>query len=304
MKKILVPVDFSAHTDTCCRYAIEFARVYEGEIKLFHTYFDQIILADTSFPDTLDMSTIYNEELMKEIFKQAEINMNELEQKVRQMLKKENLEQVKLSTLVAGGEIEHELMEICKSYHPDLVVLGTTGKGNNVNVWGKVSTYIIDHAKVPVLTVPVLKSYKGFSSLMFAADLTDGNADVIQKLCTLFKPFNFKLHVVHFLVKHTQTDAYVKMKALQLKFGKEEKSGMITFRVIEGSKDNQKDIDDFISANDINLIAFHPHKRSLFYMMFTRNITKKNLFATNIPLLAIPESDQLQKPHQQTAATS
>jgi len=40
----------------------------------------------------------------------------------------------------------------------------------------------------------------------------------------------------------------------------------------------------------ISLIAFQPHKRSLLYMMFTRNITKKNLFATNVPLLALPSA--------------
>ena len=83
MKKILVPVDFSSHTDITCRYALEFAKPFGAEIKLFHTYFDQIIIADTSFPDTLDMSTIYNEELMKEIFRQAEHHMEELEEKLK-----------------------------------------------------------------------------------------------------------------------------------------------------------------------------------------------------------------------------
>ena len=89
MKKILVPVDFSNHTDITCRYAIEFAKAYGAAIMLFHTYFDQIIIADTSFPDTLDMSTIYNEELMKEIFRQAERNMLELEEKLNILIKKE-----------------------------------------------------------------------------------------------------------------------------------------------------------------------------------------------------------------------
>jgi len=88
MKKILVPVDFSNHTDISCRYALEFAKATGAEIKLFHTYFDQIIIADTSFPDTLDMSTIYNEELMKEIFRHAQHNMQELEEKLTNLIKK------------------------------------------------------------------------------------------------------------------------------------------------------------------------------------------------------------------------
>ncbi len=288
MKKILVPVDFSTHTDITCRYAIEFAKAFGAEIKLFHTYFDQIIIADTSFPDTLDMSTIYNEELMKEIFRQAEHNMQELEEKVNNMIKKEGLDNIIVTTNVTGGELEHELRGICSEFHPDLVVMGTTGKGNNINVWGKVSTFIIDHAQVPVITVPEIKNFLGFESIMFAADLSDGNTTTISDLLALFSVFSVRLHVVHFVTKTKQTDVYLRMKALQMKFGKEEKSGKVTFKVEEVGDDNQKAVDQYVKENKVDLIAFQPHKRSLLYMFFTRNITKKNLFATNVPLLAVP----------------
>ena len=288
MKKILVPVDFSNHTDITCRYAIEFAKAYGAAIMLFHTYFDQIIIADTSFPDTLDMSTIYNEELMKEIFRQAERNMLELEEKLNALIKKENLDNITLSTKVTGGEIEHELKEICIEFHPDLVVMGTTGKGNNLNVWGKVSTFIIDHAKVPVITVPEIKNFHGFQTIMLAADLSDGNAATISDLFRIFTPFSFRIKVVHFITKSKQVDEYERMKALQLKFGKEEKLNMIDFEVIEVADDNQKAVDQFVIENNVDLIALRPHKRSLLYMFFTKNITKKNLFAANVPLLAIP----------------
>lgn len=288
MKKILIPVDFSGHTDITCKYALEFARVYGAEIKLFHTYFDQIIIADTSFPDTLDMSTMYNEELMKEIHHQATRNMEELFEKVSDQIRKEDLTNVTLTSSVNGGEIENEIKEICGEFRPDIVIMGTTGKGNNINVWGRVSTYIIDHAKVPVLTVPEIKTYRGFKTIMFAADLSEANASSISVILELFTPFTFKLQVVHFITKTKNSDAFDRMKALQMKFGKEEKTGVISFEVIECADDNQKVIDLYVRENKIDIIAFQPHKRSLLYMVFTKNITKKNLFATNIPLLAIP----------------
>jgi nucleotide-binding universal stress UspA family protein len=288
MKKILVPVDFSNHTDITCRYAIEFARVYGAEIKLFHTYFDQIIIADTSFPDTLDMSTIYNEELMKEIFRQAETNMAELEEKLKHLIKKENIDNITVSSTVTGGELEHELKGICTEFHPDLVVMGTTGKGNNINIWGKVSSFIIDHAKVPVITVPEIKNFHGFGTIMFAADLTEGNAATISGLIELFAVFSTRIHVVHFITKTKPGEAYVRMKGLQMKFGKEEKTNQISFEVIEVAEDNQAAVDQFVAANKIQMIAFQPHKHSLLYMFFTKNITKKNLFATNVPLLSMP----------------
>ncbi|MEI7896004.1 MAG: universal stress protein [bacterium] len=290
MKKILVPVDFSSHTDITCRYAIEFAKIFGGEIKLFHTYFDQILIADTSFPDTLDMSTIYNEELMKEIFRQAENNMADLEEKVNAMVKKENLDNIVISSAVTGGELEHELKGVCSEFHPDIVVMGTTGKGNNVNIWGKVSTFIIDQAKVPVITVPEIKSFRGFKTIMFAADLTEGNAGTISGLIDLFSPFSARILVAHFITKAKHEDAYTKMKGLQMKFGKEEKTNQISFEVLEVAENNQSAIDQFVTANKVDMIAFQPHKHSLLHMFFTKNITKKNLFATNVPLLSVPAS--------------
>ena len=288
MKKILVPVDFSGHTDISCRYALEFGKVTGAEIKFFHTYFDQIIIADTSFPDTLDMSTLYNEELMKEISKQASQNMAELEEKVNNIIKKENLENIVTSIIVCGGELEHELKGICDDFHPDLVIMGTTGKGNNLNVWGKVSSFIIDHARVPVITVPEIKSYHGFNQVMFTADLSEGNAATIAGIMDLLSQFPVKIHVVHFITGSKQNDAYLRMKMLQMKFGKEEKTDTIKFEVIEVSEENQVAIDQFVAANHIDMIAFQPHKHNALYMFFTKNITRKNLYAAKVPLLSVP----------------
>ena len=288
MKKILVPVDFSQHTDITCQYALELAATYGAELKLFHTYFDQIILTDTSFPDTLDMATLYNEQLMREIFKQAEAGMKDLQEKLEIRIREKNLENVTISTHVSGGEVEHELLEIYNEFKPDIIVTGTTGKGNNLNVWGKVSTFIIDHVKVPVFTIPIMKSFKRFDNVMFAADLSEGNNHSIATLLELFSPFNNQVHTVHFCHTAKVAEAEVKMKALQSGFSKEIAEGRINFNVMEIEGENQDTIDQFVKGKLINLIAFQPHKRSLVYMVFTRNITKKNLFATNVPLLALP----------------
>jgi len=169
-----------------------------------------------------------------------------------------------------------------------MIVIGTTGKGNNLNVWGKVSTFIIDHVKVPVFTIPVLKGFKSFDNVMFAADLSEGNSQTLATLIGLFAPFNNQVHAVHFCHATKLHEAEIKMKALQSGFSKEAAEGRIHFNVIEIEGENQETIDQFVKGKLINLIAFQPHKRSLVYMVFTRNITKKNLFATNVPLLALP----------------
>ena len=288
MKKILVPIDFSQHTDITCQYALELAATFGAELKLFHTYFDQIILTDTNFPDTLDMTTLYNEQLIREIFKQSEASMKELHEKLEARVREKNLGNVSITTHVTGGEVEHEIIEIYNDFKPDLIVTGTTGKGNNLNVWGKVSTFIIDHVRVPVFTIPMLKGFKGFENVMFAADLSEGNRQSLTTLLELFKPFRNQVHAVHFCQTSKLAEAGEKMKALQSGFTSETAEGRLHFNLIEIGGENQETIDQFVKGKLINLIAFQPHKRSLVYMVFTRNITKKNLFATNVPLLALP----------------
>ncbi len=294
MKKILIPVDFSGHTDLTCNYALEFSRVSGADILLFHTYFDQIIIADSSFPDTIDMSTMYNEELLKEVFHQAEKNISELKEKIERRIHKEQLN-ITIHTALSGGEIEQELRLICKDYQPDLVIMGNTGKGKTLNVWGKVSTFIIDHAKVPVLTIPEISKYKGFKNIMFATDLSGISESSIRKIIGYFSDFPIQIYCTHFIAKEKLSDEATKMEALKKIFKKEEKDGLVTFHLVETTEDNQTAINLFISENHIDLIAFQPHKHGFLYLLFTKKITKKNLFATNVPLFAIPVKEKQEK---------
>ncbi len=288
MKKILVPVDFSGHTEIACNYALEIADKEGAVIRLFHTYSDQFIIADSSFPDAIDMSTMYNEELLKEIFHQSEKKMEalraQLEEKVSKI--KKNIE---LQITLVGGEIDSELKELCKDFHPDIVVMGTGGTGKTINRWGRVSTYIINHSRVPVLTVPEIKIFRGFDKIMLAADPSGKEVeDLIHKIMLMFSDFSFQLYCIHFLIRENEAEENKKMESLRKKFEKEEKSGLISFKIIKVTEDKHAVINQVIENQSIDMIAFQPHKHNLFYNLFTRKITKKDLQVTNVPLLVLP----------------
>lgn len=287
MKRILLPVDFSVQTRTICRYAIEFARHAPAEIRLFHTFFDQILVSDAGFPDTLDMRTVYHEGLVHEVRRQAIRNMHDLEDRLAGSLREEGLTEVTLSNTLTGGEPEEELKQVCREFHPDLVVMGMTGKGNNLKVWGKFSSFIIDHAKVPVITIPGEGDFRPFAEIMFAADLAGNNDRVIASLANLFASFGSRIHVVHFTGPEREQEAEQKMAELQSAFRQAPEPGRILFETVRVTDDNQSAIDRFVSDRRIDLIAFVPHRRNLLYMLFTRNITKKNFFAVNLPLIAV-----------------
>jgi nucleotide-binding universal stress UspA family protein len=288
MKNILVPVDFSGHTDIACTYALEIAGKGGAVIRLFHTYSDQFIIADSSFPDAIDMSTMYNEELLKEVFHQSEKKMEDLQQKLEEKNKKDNRKNIEFQVTVVGGEIESELSDLITEFQPDIVVMGTRGTGKTLNMWGRVSTHIINHSRVPVLTVPEMKKFKGFKKIMLAADMSDINEASVKKIFSLFNEFAFQVQCIHFLIKEDRSTEDEKMERLRKAFEKEEKSGIISFKIVEVTDDKQTAINKVIEHQSIDLIAFQPHKHSIFYNLFTRKITKKDLQAANIPLLALP----------------
>lgn len=294
MKKILLPVDFSSHTDMICNFALEFSRSTGAEIMLFHTYFDQIIIADSSFPDAIDMSTMYNEELLKEVFHQAEKTIAALKEKMEKRIQRDKLN-ITVSTTLAGGEIEQELRIICKEFKPDLVIMGNTGKGKTLNVWGKVSTFIIDHTKVPVLTIPEVSKYKGFQNIMFVTDLASSSESALRKIKEYFAGFAPHIFCTHFIVREKLTDAAPRMEELRKLFAKEEAANEVSFHLQETGDDTQASINKFVCDNNIEMIAFQPHKHGFLYLLFTKNITKKNLYATNVPLFAIPVLEKLEK---------
>jgi nucleotide-binding universal stress UspA family protein len=288
MKKILVPVDFSGYTEIACTYALEIADKEGAVIRLFHTYSDQFIIADSSFPDAIDMSTMYNEELLKEVFHQSEKKMDALKASLEEKARKQTKKDIVFQITLVGGEIVSELHELCKEFHPDIVVMGTRGTGKTLNQWGRVSTHIINHSRVPVLTVPEIKKFKGFQKIMLAEDLSGKTEDLIRKIFSMFSDFQFHIDCIHFLIKENEPEEDEKMESLHKTFEKEEKSGIISFKIVKATEEKQTAINKVIESQCIDMIVFQPHKHNLFYNLFTHKITKKNLQATNVPLLALP----------------
>ncbi|MCX6252809.1 MAG: universal stress protein [Bacteroidetes bacterium] len=288
MKKILVPIDFSTQTEVICMYAIELAKKTDSEVCLFHTYYDQFFIADSSSPESLDISTFYNEELLKEVSNEAQKDLDQVYEHLHNRLLRNKITNVTLTRILTAGDIVTEFKAVCAQYQPDMVIMGSKGRGKNENVWGNFSTYFINHSRVPVMTIPPIKKYLGFTNIMFSADLSEGNPEALNNIVEIFAPFKYKLHCVHFMVKIDKKEEIEEMEFMKRQFAGSIRYKRIAFHLIQPGRDTQKSIDDFIRENNIDLIAFQPHKYNIFYRKFMKLVTKKNLYSTNIPLLAVP----------------
>ena len=289
MKKILVPVDFSEHTEISCKYALEIAKKFNSEIRLFYSYFDQIVVTDSSFPTSVDTGTMLNEQLIHDIEVIAKNDIRELQTKVSNQIHKEHLKLIKVTYTIVPGEAEFEIQQICDEYKPDLIIMGSSGKGKKDLFSGSVSRKIMNRAKVPVLAIPPIPEYQEIKNVMYSTEFNDVDVEKINKLFKNFNDFNINVTCVHFNIDGKKTDPEQEMNKLKETFKDKVEAGRLSFKIID-CENLEDDLSNFVEKNSIDIIAFISHKTNFFSRLFKhQQITKSDLFKVNIPLFAMHE---------------
>lgn len=285
MKKILVPVDFSAHTEVTCRYAVAMASVSGAEIMLFHTYFDQMIVAGGTYPDSIAAQAAIDVQMISEIRQAAEAEMEHLSVQIRNLV--DPASGVNIITRVEGGDAASGIVDVCKEWNPQLIIIGAQGRGQKDPFTGSTAEVIMRHTPVPVLAIPANAGFDGFGQIMYAAGLADGSEKDIRFIFDSFGSFSPIVHCVHLHCSDEKFDD-VKLNRLQQHFGKEMSEGKIWFRMLECDSHRQG-LSTFLENRRIGMIAFRLHRPSLLGFLFRSRLSRKDLFKTRLPLLAFPE---------------
>ncbi|UBM62002.1 universal stress protein [Candidatus Sulfidibacterium hydrothermale] len=288
MKTILIPVDFSEGSLHSCRYALKLIENESVKIHLFHIYNDQVILPDAGMPENMESDVFFNSDIIEALRKQAELQLNELKKEVENIIRS-NGQQVKVETLLQGGDPRWEITEVCEELKPDLVIMGTRGLGKKGFLEGSMASKIMGKAPVPVLAVP--ENYTGFSfrNIMYPTHFNKLDIHALEQVFILFNHLDFQIHVCHFHLKKQDEEADILMAELEKAFEKEKADGKISFYLQE-AQDKETALKDFAQQHQIDLIAFLPEKKHpLKYIFSSHHLRKKDFFKLELPMLALPE---------------
>ncbi|MCX6230035.1 MAG: universal stress protein [Bacteroidetes bacterium] len=286
MKKILVAVDFSDHTAITCEYAFEIAKVSKAEICLFHTYSDNVLTSGLSIPDALGVNPFVTPSYDLNAEQNATILLDNLKNDLIDKFKEAELPGIKVKSIITNNEFIPDIVKFCEDYHPSVVVVGTRGSGRSKNIFGDTATELINDLKFPVLAIPEIKQFLGIKNVMYATDLHSSDDLLIRKTFNFFDSFDVSLFCTHIVEKDHYLLANSKMFELITAYSKENKEDKFYCDVLEG-EDKHEEIDKFIKLKNIDMITFLPHKANIFQRMFGKHFSKKYLFETNLPLLAI-----------------
>ena len=141
IKKILVPVDFSEHSEKAFELAVDFANLFNAKL-----YIVNVIQPISFYP------YYYNEFYSKEgIIKRMEV---ETKSRLDSLIKEKGKGVKDITYEVRIGDPYHEILEKEKAVKADLIIMGTHGrKGVSHLLLGSVAERLIRLAECPVLTV-------------------------------------------------------------------------------------------------------------------------------------------------------
>ena len=151
---ILVPIDFSDYSVKACDIALHLASRHKTHITLLNTYLDPYLSGNIQLSDSLSYD-IAESEMRRTLDAEARRLMDEFIRKLRNRMKLNEIPPVKITSEITEGVPEEAITEYAKENKPQLIVMGTRGKGKKEKeLIGSVTAEVLDSCRFPVLTVP------------------------------------------------------------------------------------------------------------------------------------------------------
>jgi nucleotide-binding universal stress UspA family protein len=271
IKKILVPTDFSVHSNLALNYAAEISHKSGAEITLLH-----VIEPPYNFPSQIDST-------LEKIKENSKSQLNTL---IKNFKKEQPDKNLIVKDVITTGMTAPEIIQSIDRFGSDLVVMGSRGQSAAKKIFfGSVSTDVLLRSPVPVIAYPENASADDFKHLLFATDFRNGDIQNLEKLTGFAELFNSTIHILHVSEsKELKTDlAFRGLKELVAEKFSSEK---FEFSHIE-HEDILTGISMFNNTSPVSMIVMNRYEKSTLKTLLTSNLTKMMSTYSDVPLMML-----------------
>ncbi len=183
MEKILVPIDFSDHSEFALRVAASIAKKSKSEIVALH----MLGISDEG------LTRVETQELQESI-----LNLKFSDTKFTDFLDRVYLNGIKIQHSVKRNKDFFEIDTIAKKIGAGLIVMGSHGsKGLNEVLVGSNTEKVVRTSSFPVLVIksPVV-NFK-FNKVVFACDFKEDYIEPLNNAWNFFKPFKSLFKILY-----------------------------------------------------------------------------------------------------------
>jgi nucleotide-binding universal stress UspA family protein len=271
MKKILIPHDFTEHSETTLNYGIELAKEIHAEIILLNVISYPIVTSETGMP-----AFSY-----KDVIADSLKDLRKLAEKIQ--LRESSLE--KINCFAEMGDTSQIIVEYCEKHPVEFVLMGVYQHSNKLMqvLMGSNAIETSHRTKCTVIVVPPGTVYKKPAVIAFANDqITDTANPGLDKAKAITHLFNANLEILkvvgkghHFAPGEVVVNNYFENKS-------EKQPHKL---VLISEKKVSEELLGMLGNNMIDMMIMEPHEHSLFYNLFHESVSKEVVYASPVPVI-------------------
>ena len=183
MKKIIIPVDFSEHSEYALETAAALAKKHNSELIVMH----MLELSESIFSSS---SSEKNEE--------TAFMLMVTNKKFESFLDKPYLEGITVTPMIKHHKVLKEVDEVASELRADLVVMGSRGHNDYEGVLlGSNTEKVVRHSKTPLLVVKSKPENIDFEHIVIATDFSPNSASAITNAMEMLSSLSKKVTLLH-----------------------------------------------------------------------------------------------------------
>ena len=218
MKRIIVPIDFSEHSEYALQTAAKLAKRYDAELLALHMLEMSDIMLTTS-------DGFQNQK--------AAFFLQIAEQKFETFLSKDYLKEVKVTPIIKHFKVFSEVNDVALKNDADLIVMGSHGtSGMKEYFIGSNTERVVRNADIPVLVVKNELSNVNFDVVSFACDFSEDSIKSYLNAMSLFNKMNSKVYLVYVNLPNDRFRSTLEIEKRVVNF----------FTKADGNLDKMKDV--------------------------------------------------------------
>ena len=279
MRRILVPIDFSATSKKAFRFAVDIVKKTEGLIILYHLFTP----AKKSF--------FGSQKNVEEHNKKTELNSLKRLKRLKKKVLEETRAEVVVNTVVGRTPVINNILGFAEHNYIDMIVMGTQGaSGLKKVIIGSVAAKIISEGDLPVILIPEKFEMKEIENVVCLSDIKGAGKNTLPMVFDFAGLYEARLHIVNLFLK-LQADDFSGKKDFDsfTKFvNKKYNTSNTVLKQIE-TKSIAKSLENLEKDMPYEVLAMARRKLEPGERMFQKSFTREMAFMTNRPLLVIPE---------------
>lgn len=273
MKKIIVPVDFSEHSEYALETAAILAKKFDSEILALHM---------------LELSDAIYTASGAEQHEKAVFFLKLAEQKFEKFLNKDYLKNVRVTPMVKHFKVFSEVSDVANDHDADLIVMGSHGTSGLTEIFvGSNTEKVVRYSDIPVLVIKKKPTGLTFDKTVFASNFTSEAVDTYRNASKVLEKFGSQPHLLYVNVPGESFKTTSEMEDTLEKFLQKAEGNTNKMDAVRYVSDTtvEKGILNYAKKTNADLIAIPTHGRTGLAHFFEGSISEDIANHASIPVL-------------------